>query len=241
MRQPLEDRVAIVTGAGGGIGRAVTRRLAALGVTVCVTGRRRESLESTGEGLGEAIIVCPLDLTSSEAVPALVAQCRQRFGGQLDLLVHCAGMYSRAVMEETTPGDLERQFEANVRAPYDLTRALLPMLKSARGQVVFVNSTQGLVAGAGLGQFAATQHALKAIADSLRGEVNDDGVRVVSLHVGRTATSRSQRVFQAEGKPYRPELLLQPEDVAGVVAFCLALPPTAEITSLNIRPMCRSY
>ena len=88
-----------------------------------------------------------------------------------------------------------------------------------------------------MGQFSATQHALKAIADSLRQEVNADGIRVLSVFPGRTATPRQASLHEIEGKRYQPELLMQPEDVATVVVNALGLPRTAEVTDVSIRPM----
>ena len=79
---------------------------------------------------------------------------------------------------------LTGQFAANVQAPYALLQAALPLLRAASGQVVFLNSTQGLTASPEVGQYAATQHALRAIADSLREEVNEQGIRVTSIFLG---------------------------------------------------------
>ncbi|MEI9953258.1 MAG: SDR family NAD(P)-dependent oxidoreductase [Pseudomonadota bacterium] len=104
-----------------------------------------------------------------------------------------------------------------------------------------MNSSVGLAASATLGPYAATQHALKALADALRAEVNAAGVRVLSVYPGRTATALMLARFSMEGRAYRPELLLQPEDVANVVISSLALPRTAEVTNINIRPMVKSY
>jgi NADP-dependent 3-hydroxy acid dehydrogenase YdfG len=81
---------------------------------------------------------------------------------------------------------------------------------------------------------------LKAVADALRAEVNDAGTRVLSVHVGRTATSRQERIFAMEGRPYTPERLMQPSDVADVVVAALTLPRTAEMTSVSIRPMMKA-
>jgi NADP-dependent 3-hydroxy acid dehydrogenase YdfG len=78
---------------------------------------------------------------------------------------------------------------------------------------------------------------LKAIADSLRAEVNADGVRVVSLYPGRTATPQQQEIHELENKPYHPERLLQPQDIARAVVDALSLPRTAEVTDINIRAM----
>ena len=121
------------------------------------------------------------------------------------------------------------------------TQRLLPLLKKPRGQVVFINSSAGLTARANTGQFSATQHAFKALADALRDEVNADGVRVLSVFPGRTATPRIESLHDKEGRPYQPGLLLQPEDVASVVTNALALPWTAEVTNISIRPMQKSY
>jgi NADP-dependent 3-hydroxy acid dehydrogenase YdfG len=125
--------------------------------------------------------------------------------------------------------------------PFALTQALLPLLKSQQGQIVFINSAQGLLAKPNTGPFAATQHALKAITDSLRQEVSSDGMRVLSIFPGRTATPRMKALYEIEGRPYRPELLLQPEDIAQVVLNALLLPRTAEITNIELRPCVKSY
>jgi NADP-dependent 3-hydroxy acid dehydrogenase YdfG len=111
------------------------------------------------------------------------------------------------------------------------------MLKSSRGQIVFINSSVGLVARANVGQYAATKHALKAVADSLREEVNTDGVRILSVFPGRTATPMQTAVHEMEGRPYQPEHFIQPEDIADVVINALVLPRTAEVTDINIRPL----
>ena len=111
------------------------------------------------------------------------------------------------------------------------------MLKLRCGQVVFVNSSAGLTARAGVGQYAATKHALRAVADSFREEVNADGLRVLSVFLGRTATPMQEAVHKMEGKAYYPERLMQAEDVAAVVVNALSLPRTAEVTDIYARPM----
>ena len=79
------------------------------------------------------------------------------------------------------------------------------------------------------------------MADSLRAEVNASGVRVLTLHVGRTPLGRQREIFEQEGRDYRPDLLLQSSDVARTVAHCLTLPATAEVTNIMIRPARKSY
>jgi NADP-dependent 3-hydroxy acid dehydrogenase YdfG len=151
--------------------------------------------------------------------------------------VHSAGTYSRGPVEKASADDLDRQYATNVRAPYLLTQALLSMLRANRGQIVFINSTIVFASGANVSQYAATQHALRALADSLREEVNADGIRVASIYPGRTATQLQARIHALEGKAYVPERLLQPGDVADVVVKILTIPRSAEVTDVRIRPM----
>jgi NADP-dependent 3-hydroxy acid dehydrogenase YdfG len=103
-----------------------------------------------------------------------------------------------------------------------------------------MNSSVGVQARRGVGQYAATKHALRAVADSLREEINDRGVRVLSVFLGRTASRMQEAIHQKEGRPYRPETLLQPSDVASMVIAALTLPRTAEVTDIHIRPMSKS-
>jgi NADP-dependent 3-hydroxy acid dehydrogenase YdfG len=103
--------------------------------------------------------------------------------------------------------------------------------------VVFVNSSAAFRASASNALYAATKAGLKALADGLRDEVNRDGVRVVSVYVGRVATPMQAAVHEFEGRRYRPELLLRPEDVAETVLTTLALPASGEVTDVSIRSM----
>ena len=141
-------------------------------------------------------------------------------------------------MAQASVADFDRQYAINVRAPYVRTQLLLPKLIATQGQIVFINSSAGVVAHRlKVGQYAATKHALKAIADNLRHEVNQEGVRVLTVYLGRTATPMQQAIFQDEGRPYHPEALIQPVDVASVVINVLCLPRTVEVTDVSIRPV----
>ena len=107
-----------------------------------------------------------------------------------------------------------------------------------RGQVLFINSTVIRAANiAGRGGYAASKQGLKAIADSLRDEVNEYGIRVISVMPGTTATDGQEKLYKIAGKPYDPGTLLQPQDIAQAACDALALPRTGEITDIYIRPM----
>jgi NAD(P)-dependent dehydrogenase (short-subunit alcohol dehydrogenase family) len=238
----LAGRQALVTGSSSGIGRAVGLALAEAGAAVCLVGRDRARLDAAVAAArerapcsaAERVLGVAADLVREEDAARLAATLREAWGG-IGILVHSAGAYGRGAIETASAAEFDALYAANVRAPYRLTQLLLPSLKERRGDVVFVNSTQGLAPSPGVGQFAATQHALRALADTLRGEVNEAGVRVLTIHLGRTATPRQAKVYEAEGRPYAPERLVQPEDVAAVVLAALRLPRTAEITTLSMR------
>jgi NADP-dependent 3-hydroxy acid dehydrogenase YdfG len=176
------------------------------------------------------------DLTQETASLALIDHVKK--AGRLDILVHAAGTIHQAPMQDSQLRDLDAQYAVNVRAPYALTQLLLPMLIASRGQIVFLNSSVGLaVRRPEVGQYSATKHALRAIADSLREELNPKGVRVLSVYLGRTATPLQEELHRQESKQYRPEKLIQAEDVASTVIHALGLPRSVEVTDISMRPM----
>lgn len=235
----FEGRIAVVTGASRGIGRAIALDLAREGSVVCLVGRHRESLEALGEdaaSVRESLIPYPADLESDHNIRGLGARFLRFYEG-LDILVHCAGQIAFGNIDSADIEDFDRQYRINVRAPYLLTQAFLPMLRARKGQVVFVNSSAGILATAGAAAYSASKHALKAVADALRDEVKKEGLRVISVYPGRTATRMQAEASKAEGIRYVPESLMQPEDVARVVLDALRLDRKAEITDISLRPV----
>lgn len=229
-------RMAVVTGASSGIGRAIAEELAAHGASLCLLGRRPEALAEVAPHLSEGArkLIYQVDLSASEQIERFAAVLA-RDGGQADMLVHSAGVISVGALESASIADLDWQMNINLRAPYLLTRALLPALKSRRGQIVFINSSAGLHAVPGSSQYSASKHALKAIADSLRAEVSGQ-VRVLSVFTGTTATPMQASLHVAKGRAYHPDRLIQPRDVALLVVHALGLPRRIEVTSLSMRP-----
>lgn len=238
----LAGRVAVVTGASRGIGAAIALALAAAGARLCLVGRDEAALlavaqQAGGSREGAGQHLCLQADLADEADVERLATALQRELPSVDVLVHAAGVLHRAPLADAPAAQFDAQYRINVRAPFELTQRLLSQLKAARGQVVFVNSSAGLVARASIVQYAATKHALKAIADGLREEVNADGVRVLSLYVGRTATRMQADLHAMEGKAYDPGTLIQPEDVAALTLQVLSLPRSVEVTDINLRPL----
>jgi NAD(P)-dependent dehydrogenase (short-subunit alcohol dehydrogenase family) len=231
-------QVCAVTGASSGIGRALALALARGGADVWAIGRSRERLdELSRSGEPGRIAPLPADLAIDEELGSAVVTIRSRRSG-LDALIHCAGAITRGQVESSSAEDFDGQYRVNLRVPFLLTRNLLAELKAKRGQIVFVNSSAGYGGAApDAALYAATKQGLRALADGLRQEVNPDGIRVLSMYPGRTATPMQESVHEHEGRPYRPELLLRPEDVAEMILAALRLPRTAEVTDISIRPM----
>ena len=231
--------VAVITGASGGIGSAISRALAARRMSICLTGRDSRRLQDTATQIrsqAAQVLIHPADLSTDEGIRGLVARVgsdRRR----IDVLVHAAGMIRPGTVESAGWEDLDEHYRLNLRAPFLLTKAFLPMLKETRGQVVFLNSRAGLAAGANNGLYAATKHGLHSIAGSIRDQVNPYGIRVLSVFPGRTATKMQEAVQQFQGRGFDAEALVQPEDIAELIACALALPRTAEVTDIVVRPM----
>jgi NADP-dependent 3-hydroxy acid dehydrogenase YdfG len=236
----LAGQIAVVTGASSGIGRSIAVDLVAEDALVCGIGRDGRALAELGRtvdgpGAMGRLVAYATDLVPDDQRRSVVERILRDHGG-VDILVHAAGAIEFGRLATAAIEDFDRQYEVNVRVPYALTQAFLQALAERQGQVVFVNSSAGLRGSAGVGQYAATKHALKAVADSLRDEVNEAGVRVLSVYAGRTATPMQARVHEHEGREYLPDRLLQAADVSSIVIATLLLPRTAEVTDISIRP-----
>lgn len=232
----LAGRMAVVTGASSGIGRAIAEEIAARGASLCLVGRRPEVLLQVAANLSDGArkLIYRLDLADSGEIEKL-ADHLTREGGAADILVHCAGVISLGDTQDASAEDFDRQIAVNLKAPFVLTRTLLPQLLARRGQVVFINSSAGVSAVPGSGAYSATKHGLAGLADSLRAEVSGR-VRVTSVFTGNTATPMQASLHALKRRAYKPENLIQPEDVAAVVGHLLTLPGTVELTAIHMRP-----
>jgi NADP-dependent 3-hydroxy acid dehydrogenase YdfG len=234
--------VAVITGASGDIGRAVALALAARGMSLCLTGRDTRRLQDAAAEAGKYAarpVAHSADLSTDEGIRSLVA----RVGADLrrvDVLVHAAGTIKLGNIESCGWDDLDEQYRINLRAPFLLTKAFLPMLKETRGQIVFVNSSAARSASAENGIYGASKSALSSVANSIRDHVNSHGVRVISVFPGRTASAMQETVHRLERRPYQPAELIQASDVAELILSCLLLPRTAEVTDIMVRPMKKS-
>jgi NADP-dependent 3-hydroxy acid dehydrogenase YdfG len=232
----FEGQTAVITGATSAIGQAIAAALAGRSARLGLIGRNLPALRSLAENFGARAFCYEADLTLDDDIQDLSRQI-QRDLDRVDIVVHNAGVISTGRVENASVEDFDVQYRVNVRAPYLFTKTLLPLLKSSQGQIVFINSSLWLNARRGVAQYAACKYALKAIADSLRDELNDDGIRILSVFPGRTAGPMQRALYASNGTPYKPQRLLQPDDIATAVIAALAMARTAEVTDINIRPL----
>ncbi|MBS45726.1 MAG: short chain dehydrogenase [Nocardioides sp.] len=221
----------LLTGAGSGIGAALADRLAARGDRLVLVARSAARGEELAASYGEAVVdVVVADL----ADPAACGQVS--LPDRLDSVVHAAGVVDLGPVADLGAASWVEQLTVNLVAPAVLTRVALPALRSARGTVVMVNSSAGRTANPGWSAYAASKHGLVALADALRAEEKQHGVRVTTVFPGRTATPMQEKVHAQEGKEYDAAAWVQPGTVADLVLHVLDLPADAEVPDLGVKP-----
>lgn len=237
----FQNKRALVTGASSGIGQAIAQALAAEGARVDAVARSWPNAPESGTKNWDLHIA---DFSVEDDVRRLAAEVSAAASSSssptmapVDLLIHCAGALDMGLVADFSVAQLDLMYQVNVRAPFLLTQLLLPQLAQSRGQIVFINSSAAITPNTALAGYSSAKAALKSIADCLRMEVNASGIRVMSVYPGKTASVMQQRAHASAGKPYDAARLMQPEDVAQMVLGALALPATAEMTDLHIRPM----
>lgn len=222
----------LVTGAGSGIGASVARRLHERGDQLLLLARSKErAAELARDYDGAATLVA--DLSDPDGLERLLAGAD--LPDQLDSVLHVAGAVELSRVADLPVGQLRQQLDVNLVAPTVLTRACLPALRRARGTVLFVNSTSGLRANPTWAAYAASKFGLRGLADALRAEEAEHGVRVTSVFPSRTATPMQEKVHAQEGKDYDPSEWITPDTVADAIIHVLDLPPEATIPELVVR------
>ncbi|WP_040457066.1 SDR family NAD(P)-dependent oxidoreductase [Kribbella catacumbae] len=254
-------RTVVVTGASGGIGAAIVRLLLERGDRVLAIGRSAEKLAALHDAAaapptgpaprppgGEP---APLRLggepgsdAAGELVPVVIDLARPAdFSGyfeglgELDALVHCAGIAEVASVEETGPDLWQRTLTVNLTSAAELTRVLLPPLRARRGGVVFVNLAPRMGVVPRWSAYVGSKAALTELADVLRSEEKQNGVRVTTVYPGGTATELLKEVRTQFGGSFTPEDCLALETVAQYVLLALDAPPDGYLTDLSIAPI----
>lgn len=210
----LEGKVALVTGAGRGIGRAVAKAFASEGASLVLASRSRGELEQTAAEVasrGAACLAHPCDVADPAQVRALVSAATQRFG-RIDVLVNNACLLGpRLPVSEFPPQDWEAVIQANVNGLFYIIKEALPgMLARRRGSIINVTSGVGRKGKARWGAYAASKFALEGLTQVLAAESEGTGVRVNALNPGATRTAMRAAAYPEED----PRTVKPPEEVA---------------------------
>lgn len=237
VQQELAGKVALVTGASSGIGRALARALGAAGCRLALVARSHERLEVVASELGSEHLVLPADLTDPAAVEDVAARTLAHFG-RVDILLANAGLY---VPGDVAVGDADKWDEllaVNVAGTFRLVRAVLPtMIARQAGDIVLTSSISGHQAIPWEPIYSASKHAVQAFAHGLRRQVMKDGIRVGTVAPGvvlnelwgyRDEAAIAAKVATREG--------LRSEDVVEAVLFMLTRPANVTIRDLVILP-----
>jgi len=221
----LDDKVAIVTGAGQGIGRAIAEKLAAEGATVVVTDLNETTAKEVAGGIGGDALAVRTDVTSRDSVGAMVAEVRERFG-RIDVLVNNAGWDKGGRFVDSDPADWERAIAINLVGVLNTCQAVLPvMAEQGAGAVVNLGSDAGRVGSSGEAVYSAAKGGVIAFTKTIAREMARAQVRANCVCPGPTDTALFA-TFAPDPKlrealiraiPFRR--LGQPADVANAVAF----------------------
>jgi len=215
-----QSPVAIVTGAGRGIGRATAIQLAKVGYRLVLLARTESDLDQTAQLLGaELCIILPTDVANSRMVDAAVTQAVERFG-RLDAVINCAGHAPMLLVEEVTDDLWREVVDINLSSALYLCRAAWPIFKRQHsGAVVLVSSEAARDPFPGFSAYGAAKAALNSLGLSLSREGADIGVHVHVVAPAATETAMLRELFSVDQFP--TEKTLAPEDVARVIASCV--------------------
>jgi 3-oxoacyl-[acyl-carrier protein] reductase len=231
----LASKVALVTGAGRGIGRAIAIALAADGCRVIVTARSESQIDAVRKeisGLGGDAIAIPADLTKDDELHRLVEQC-----GSVDFLINNAGWGKRASVVRADVDDWDQTFRLNLRAPMLLAKSFLPaMVKKGEGAVINIGSVSGKSGEANGAAYSASKFGLIGFTQSLFEEVREFGIKVAVILPGFVDTP-----LIPPNKQLDRSKMIQAGDVAQAVLYVLNAPATACPVEITIRPQRTPY
>jgi len=230
----LAGRVALVTGAGSGIGRAAALELAAAGADVALLGRRPGPLQQVAalaSGLGRRAVACPADVTDASAVEAAVRGVAAALG-PADIIVAAAGVNAWADIANLAPATLRAALATNVEGVANVVRAALPAMRAAgRGKVIVVASDNGRRPEAGGGGYVASKFGAVGLALSVSAELHAAGINVHVVEPGCVDTP-----WYPPDEEAPRERMLHPDDVALAILFLATLPGHVVLEELLLVP-----
>jgi NAD(P)-dependent dehydrogenase (short-subunit alcohol dehydrogenase family) len=233
----LETKIALVTGGGQGIGRALTLALAQAGADVAIADILLPAAQQVAteiQALGQRGLAIHVDVTQSESVRAMVETCQETLGG-LDILINNAGIFPIAPVTNITEDEWNRVMDINLKGVFLCSQAsLAPMRRAGGGRIINIASVSGLVGAAGMAHYAASKAGVIGFTRSLAREVAPMGITANAIAPGVIETERTSQTFPAGAlRTYQAQVPLRrlgrPEDLTGLAVF-LASPAAAYIT-----------
>ncbi len=239
----LDGKVAVITGASSGIGEATAEALAAEGASVVVAARREERLSDLVDrinGNGGKALSVECDVTDEEQAHSLIRQAKDELG-QVDILVNNAGVMQLSKIEKGLSDEWRTMFNVNALGLLYVTDAAVQVMKEqGSGHLVNISSVAGRKSGPFRGAYSGTKFAVNAISEALRVELLEDNIRVTVVEPGAVETELASHITDEEAREGMSGILsgeiLQPEDIASAIAYCVTQPERVSVNEILIRP-----
>lgn len=228
----LTDKVAVVTGAGSGIGEAIATLLHEEGVKVILAGRNKDKLQNVANQLAQdSVKVVPTDVTKKEEVDELIKIAQQTFGG-LDIVINSAGQMLSFKITDYQVDEWDSMIDVNIKGTLYTAQAALPtMLEQSSGHLINIASISGFEVTKSSTIYSATKAAVHTITQGLEKELAKTGVKVTSISPGMVDTAITAAYNPTDRKK------LEPQDIAEAVLYALTQPKHVNVNEITVRPV----
>ncbi|HAR4968160.1 TPA: SDR family oxidoreductase [Staphylococcus aureus] len=228
----LTDKVAVVTGAGSGIGEAIATLLHEEGVKVILAGRNKDKLQNVANQLAQdSVKVVPTDVTKKEEVDELIKIAQQTFGG-LDIVINSAGQMLSSKITDYQVDEWDSMIDVNIKGTLYTAQAALPtILEQSSGHLINIASISGFEVTKSSTIYSATKAAVHTITQGLEKELAKTGVKVTSISPGMVDTAITAAYNPTDRKK------LEPQDIAEAVLYALTQPKHVNVNEITVRPV----
>ncbi|HCT8673612.1 TPA: SDR family oxidoreductase [Staphylococcus aureus] len=228
----LTDKVAVVTGAGSGIGEAIATLLHEEGVKVILAGRNKDKLQNVANQLAQdSVKVVPTDVTKKEEVDELIKIAQQTFGG-LDIVINSAGQMLSSKITDYQVDEWDSMIDVNIKGTLYTAQAALPtMLEQSSGHLINIASISGFEVTKSSTIYSATKAAVHTITQGLEKELAKTGVKVTSISPGMVDTAITAAYNPTDRKK------LEPQDIAEAVLYALTQPKHVNVNEITVCPV----
>ncbi|MCS4705088.1 SDR family oxidoreductase [Staphylococcus aureus] len=228
----LTDKIAVVTGAGSGIGEAIATLLHEEGAKVVLAGRNKEKLQNVANQLSQdSVKVVPTDVTNKEEVDELIKIAQQTFGS-LDIVINSAGQMLSSKITDYQVDEWDSMIDVNIKGTLYTVQAALPtMLEQSSGHLINIASISGFEVTKSSTIYSATKAAVHTITQGLEKELAKTGVKVTSISPGMVDTAITAAYNPSDRKK------LDPQDIAEAVLYALTQPSHVNVNEITVRPV----